>query len=230
MKSGVLPLNKYTLSKLIKKHPKVKTASQYILLNGSLHNIHPVKFHLIDVEIISKAATRTKESSGPSGMDANGWRKILASNNFGIWSNDLRKAFANVVEKLCTDLVETHTIKNFLSSHLIPSNKNPGLRLIGVGEVLQRIVSEVIVSVLKKYATKCTGTLQIRVGQEAGIEAAIHSMTMMFEETIQRDPVSMAIYGKVVTPLINMLIDILSNEYSANVTEMIFQPPKVYKI
>ena len=230
MKSGVLPLNKYTLSKLIKKHPKVKTASQYILLNGSLHNIHPVKFHLIDVEIISKAATRTKESSGPSGMDANGWRKILASNNFGIWSNDLRKAFANVVEKLCTDLVETHTIKNFLSSHLIPSNKNPGLRLIGVGEVLQRIVSEVIVSVLKKYDIKCTGMLQIRAGQEAGIEAAIHSMTMMFEETIQRDPVSMAIYGKVVTPLINMLIDILSNEYSANVTEMIFQPPKVYKI
>ena len=36
------------------------------------------------------------------------------------------------------------------------------------------------------------------------------------EGIIQNDPVSMSIYGIGVTPLINMLIDILSNEYSAN--------------
>ena len=40
MKSGVLPLNKDTLSKLIQKHPKGKTASQDILLNGPLQIIH----------------------------------------------------------------------------------------------------------------------------------------------------------------------------------------------
>ena len=36
------------------------------------------------------------------------------------------------------------------------------------------------------------------------------------EGSTQDDPVSMAIFGIGVTPLINMLIDILSNEYSAN--------------
>ena len=44
MGNGVSPLNKDTLSKLNLKHPKGKTASQDILLNGPLKNIDPVKF------------------------------------------------------------------------------------------------------------------------------------------------------------------------------------------
>ena len=67
--------------------------------------------------------------------------------------------FANVVQKLCTDLVETHTIEAFLSCRLIPLDKNPGLRPIEVGEVLRRIVGKVIVSVLKQDVIKCTGKL-----------------------------------------------------------------------
>ena len=169
-----------------------------------------------------------------------------------------------------TDFVETHTIEAFLSCPLIPLDKNPGLRPTGVGEVLRRIAGKVIVSVLKEDVIKCTGTLQVCAGQEAGIEAAIHSMDMIYEDEktdgillvdasnafsslnrqsllhnisylcpsiaifvkncystpsrlfivgeteitsregiTQSDPVSMAIYGTGVTPLINMLIDIL---------------------
>ena len=48
MENRMLSLNKDTLSKLIKKHPKGKTASQDILLNGPLQNIQPVKSKLID--------------------------------------------------------------------------------------------------------------------------------------------------------------------------------------
>ena len=44
MGNGVSPLNKDTLSKFNLKPPKRKTASQDILLNGPLQNIHPVKF------------------------------------------------------------------------------------------------------------------------------------------------------------------------------------------
>ena len=115
-------------------------------------------------------------------MDAAGWLRILASNNFGTSSSDLRKAFANVVRKLCTDLVETHTIEALLFYRLISLDKNPGLRPIGVGEVLRRIAGKVTVSVLKEYVIKYTGTLQVCNGQEAGIEVAIHSMNMMYED------------------------------------------------
>ena len=53
MENGVLPLNKDTLSRLIQKHPKGQMASQGILLNGLLQNVHPVKFQSIDKEMIS---------------------------------------------------------------------------------------------------------------------------------------------------------------------------------
>ena len=82
MKNGVLPLNKDTISKLTQKHPKGKTVSQDILLNGPLQKIHPVKFQSIDEKMIRKVAIRTKGALGPSSMDADGWRRILASNNF----------------------------------------------------------------------------------------------------------------------------------------------------
>ena len=230
--------------------------------------------------MIRKTALRNKGGSGPSGMpiDADGRHRILASNNFGTSSSDLRKGFGNVVQILCTDLVETHAIEAFLSCRLIPLDKNPGLQPIVVGEVLRRIAGKLIVSVLKEDVIKCTGTLQVWVGQETCIEAAIHSMNMMYEDentdaillvdasnafsslnrqsflhnisylglsvaifvkncystpsrlfiiggteitlregATQGDSASMAIYGIGVTPLISMLIDILSNEYSANV-------------
>ena len=73
MENGILPENK-----LIQKHPKGKTASQDILLNGPLQNSHPVKFQSIDEEVIRKAVVRNKGGSGLLHMDADGWRRILA--------------------------------------------------------------------------------------------------------------------------------------------------------
>ena len=54
--------------------------------------------------------------------------------------------------------------------------------LLGLVKFESRIVGKVIVSVLKENIIKCTGTLQVFAGQEAGIEAAIHSTNMMYED------------------------------------------------
>ena len=52
------------------------------------------------------------------------------------------------------------------------------------------------------------------------------------ERSTQGGPVSMAIFGIGITPLINILIVILSNEYIANgrFTQMTFQLLEIYKI
>ena len=68
---------------------------------------------------------------------------------------------------MCTDLVETHIIEVFLSCHLIPLDKNLGLRSIGVDEVLRGIAGKVTVSILKEDVMKCTGTLQVCAEQES---------------------------------------------------------------
>ena len=49
-----------------------------------------------------------------------------------------------------------------------------------MGEVLRRIAGKVIVSVLKNDVIDCTGSLQVCVDQEAGIEAAVHSLNSMY--------------------------------------------------
>ena len=64
---------------------------------------------------------------------------------------------------------------------MIPLDKNPGFGPIGVSEVLRRITGKVV-SVLKEDVIKCTGTLQVCNGQDTRIEAAIHSMNMMYED------------------------------------------------
>ena len=115
-------------------------------------------------------------------MDADGWRRILASNNYSKANSNLRKAFPNVVKKLCTDLIENQIIEAFFLCILIPLNKNLVLRPIGVGEVPRRITRKVIVSVSKNEAIGFTGSLQVCAGQEAGTEAAVHLLNLLYNE------------------------------------------------
>jgi len=64
----------------------------------------------------------------------------------------------------------------------IPLDKNPGLRPIGVGEVLRRIAGKVVMQIVKNDVTKAAGCLQTCAGQEAGSEASIHAMNEIFNE------------------------------------------------
>ena len=70
----------------------------------------------------------------------------------------------------------------FLSCCLILLHKNLAPRPIGVCEVSRWVAGKVIVSVLKEDVIKYTGRLQVSARQEVGIEAAIHSMNMMYED------------------------------------------------
>ena len=55
-------------------------------------------FHAIDAESVKKAILKTKGAAGPSGLDADGWKRILTSNQFGNSSNDLCKTFAELIK------------------------------------------------------------------------------------------------------------------------------------
>ena len=86
------------------------------------------------------------------------------------------------IEKLPVDTTKDETpLEAFLACRLIPLDKNPGLRPIGSGEVLQRIAGKVVMKVVKEDIKKAAGCLQLCAGQEAGCEAAIHAMQKIFE-------------------------------------------------
>ena len=68
----------------------------------------------------------------------------------------------------------------YTACRLIPLDKGmtnegePGVRPIGVGEVLRRIVGKCLMGVIKDDVMEAAGPLQTCTGLKAGIEAAIH--------------------------------------------------------
>ena len=73
-------------------------------------------------------------------------------------------------------------IESLVACRLIPLTKNPGLRPIGVGEVLRRISGKVAMMISKQDVIKAVGSLQVCAGQEAGAEAAIHAVHDIFKD------------------------------------------------
>ena len=61
-------------------------------------------------------------------------------------------------------------------------NKNPGVRPIGVGETLCRIMGKTIGWTLKHDIQIAAGPLQVTTGVKSGAEAAIHAMRTIFED------------------------------------------------
>ena len=69
-----------------------------------------------------------------------------------------------------------------IACRLIPRDKQPGVRLIGVCEVSRRIISKAILNTISSDIQHAAGTLQLCAGQPAGIEAAIHAMCQLYDD------------------------------------------------
>ena len=83
--------------------------------------------------------------------------------------------------RLCTEFVDPASLEAWLANRLIPLDKCPGVRPIGIGESPRRIVGKAVLSVLKPDIQAAAGNLQVAAGQEAGVEAAIHAMRRLHE-------------------------------------------------
>ena len=61
-------------------------------------------------------------------------------------------------------------------------NESPGVRPIDVGEMLQKIVGKVVLSVIKPEIMSSVGNLQLCASQAGRCEAAVHVMSDIFQE------------------------------------------------
>ena len=138
-RQGIIPLNDDTLKQLREKHPEGVEASEETLLKGDKGKVHQVTFNCIDGEMVKRAAIETKGSAGPSGMDADTWRMLLTSRRNLEVTAELRNAVALLAKKMCVE--ECHHLEPITNSRLIPlKSQCNGVRPIGVGEVLGRII------------------------------------------------------------------------------------------
>jgi hypothetical protein len=82
---------------------------------------------------------------------------------------------------MATQLLDPRGLVAFLANRLIPLDKCPGVRPIGIGETSRRIISKTIVSFLKDDIRMAAGALQLCCGHESGCEAIVHSMHAVYE-------------------------------------------------
>ncbi|CAB3982253.1 Hypothetical predicted protein [Paramuricea clavata] len=175
--SGLLSLSPEVLESLKEKHPLAAEIEDESLLHGPIDHIPPNVFDLIGEEIIYNAAMKTKGSAGPSGMDAELYRRILCSKNFKTEGKILREELAILTRNLLKTSYHPSLLEGYTSCRLIPLDKNPGIRPIGVGEILRRIIGKTVTTFLKMEIQEAAGPLQVSAGHSAGAEAAIHAMS-----------------------------------------------------
>ena len=95
IENGNLPLNDATINFLKQKYPEPAAVSEDILFL--------MKYNCINDELVQKTALKIRGGLRPSRMDAEVWRRILLSNNFGDTPTDFCEAIANIIKKRCTE-------------------------------------------------------------------------------------------------------------------------------
>ena len=176
------PSSPTVLSVLKSKHPQSQhsTATSLIEVENDPVPVHPVIYDEIDANCIRLATTRTFGAAGPSGVDAYSWRRFCTA--YQVASDDLCHALSLVVRRLCSSYVDPACLRPFLACRLIALDKNPGVRPIGICEVVRRILAKAALSIISGDIMEVAGPLQLCAGQSAGVEAAIHAVRSWYEE------------------------------------------------
>ena len=163
------------------KHPIGQPANPDALIPGQAPiPPHPVQFEALNRASIRRAALHTQGGAGPSGVNADTWRHMCTG--FSDASDQLCDAMAQCARRLATTYVDPTALEAYTSCRLIPLDKSPGVRPIGIGEVLRRILGKAILSVIRPEIMEAAGSLQLCAGQDGGIEAAIHAMGTVFDD------------------------------------------------
>ena len=206
---GVLPLSEQVMKQLTDKHPQAQQAKSGSVLFGPVEDVPAILYQQINGEMVREAALRTKGSCGPSGVDANGFKRILACKSFKKSSTNLCDSLATLARRLCTEFVDPLTIEPILASRLIPLDKGNGdVRPIGVGEVIRRIIGKCVTKVTKQDIILCPtiATYAINTYREPARLIIIGGKEMRSEEgTTQGDPLAMCLYAVSLQPLIARL-------------------------
>ena len=168
---------------LFEKHPKGQPikSSTVIIDDVPSQGPRPVLYERIDGPLIHSIALKTEGAAGPSGIDAAGWRRLLSS--FQKESVELCEAVASMTRRLCQQYVDPAGLTAFTACRLVALDKCPGVRPVGIGEVVRRIAGKAILSVTGMAVQEVTGALQVCSGQQGGCEAAIHAMRHVFSES-----------------------------------------------
>ena len=160
------------------KHPEPQYPPESALIKRD--TLPPRMDLMVTGAHVHSAASRIQGSAGPSGTDASHWQDVLL--RYGAHSDRLRDSVATLARRLSNNIVPWDDIRAFVACRLIALDKCPGIRPIGIGETLRRIIGKTICSVTRYDLNDACDIAQLCGGVRCGIEAAIHAMSDLFNE------------------------------------------------
>eukprot|EP00116_Pleurobrachia_bachei_P005595 sb/3465857/ len=144
-----------------------------------------LRFFFAKNAAVIKAANTLTGSGGPSGANSDLWKHILLSKKLSPSSTELAQAIATFAVKIATEPIDPKHITSYVASRLVPLSKKPtGIRPIGIGEILRRLVDA---------SNECDGMT--------------HETMKSAEGTTQGDTAAMPMYACCLMPLIRSLKD-----------------------
>ena len=166
---------------LLEKHPAGGELQQDIDSEPTGRRVHPVIFEITGLSIM-EAALCTEGSAGLSGLDAYAWKRMCSS--FQKLLTDLCAAVAMTARRMAGAFVDPGPLAPLTACRLVALDKSPGVRPVVVGEVVQRIMSTSILSVIRLENRAVIGSSQMCVGQKCGIEAAVRALSAIYDEEL----------------------------------------------
>ena len=136
--------------------------------------------------LIANTALQTSGAAGLSGLDAYARRRLCTA--FHSASTSLCQSLAEVAKRLCSALLDPMSLAPFLACRLIALDKCPGVRPIGIGETVRRIIARAVLVITRGDIQDAAGSTQLCAGQIAGCEAAVHSVRERFWKMALKQP------------------------------------------
>ena len=168
------------LEVLREKHPPATTPTIEVLLNKELHKPHAVLFQAITPAKIKKVAMRMSGAAGLSGIDSEGWNRMLSVYKGA--SGNLCSALSRMAVLICTQEIRPSHLEAFLAGRLIALDKRPGVRPIAIGEVFCRIICRAIAELIEFDVMKAVAPAQLCVGVPSACEIGVHAVRKAFGE------------------------------------------------
>ena len=140
------------------------------LLCDAPEPVNPIVFDNLNADAIHQAALHTNGAAGLSGLNAYAWSRLCSS--FGSTSRNLCSALAAVGRRICITIVHPEGLSAFVACRLIPLDKCPGVRPIGVGEVPIRILAK----------AACKGCMQAWFADDATSAASCNKLKTWWDD------------------------------------------------
>ena len=178
---GVHSISEEVKEALAKKHPKAEELHPDAMLSITKPLPNPVIYEQITPELIQTSSRQLSGSGGPTLVDADAWKYFLCSRAYGKQTYHLAEAVSSLAKRLCSEKIHPDSLQELIAGRLIPLDKgadssgNIGIRPIGIGETLRRVIGKSVMFILKSDIQSAGGCLQTCTGVKSGIEASIHA-------------------------------------------------------